>query len=57
MASRSRFARFVAVLGAILLAVSVTAAPVAAASPTVRVPKSAAEWATFTPAEKDATIR
>lgn len=57
MASRSRSARFVAVLGAILLAVSVTAAPVAAASPTVRVPKSAAEWATFTPAEKDATIR
>lgn len=56
MASRNRSRLFGVALGAMLLAGSVGAAPVAAASPTPRLATSAEEWATFTPAEKQAAI-
>jgi hypothetical protein len=54
MASRFKLVRFLALASAVLMLASVAASPVAAASPTVRIPKSAADWATFTQGEKTA---
>jgi hypothetical protein len=55
MVSRLKVVWLTALLGVAFVATSAT--PVAAAKPTVRIPTSAADWATFTPAEKDATIK
>jgi hypothetical protein len=54
MRSRFKVTWLTALLGVALLMASAT--PVAAAKPTVRMPTSAADWSTFTPAEKDAAI-
>ncbi len=54
MVSRFKVAWLSALLGVAFVAAS--AMPVAAAQPTVRMPTSAADWATFTPAQKDATM-
>jgi hypothetical protein len=55
MMSRFKVAWLTALLAVAFMAVSAT--PVAAASSTVRIPTSATDWATFTPAQKAATMK
>ena len=55
MVHRFKVAWLTAVLGVALMAGSAT--PALAAKPPARIPTSAADWATFTPAEKDAMKR
>jgi hypothetical protein len=55
MMFRFKVASLTALLAVALVAAS--AAPVAATQPTVRIPTSAADWASFTPAEKTSTMK